>query len=171
MEIADWGSGSPTGRRGEENHAIAATTVASSLPTHPVFCLWTPLSSCFRGGWLVGGVGSALPAWKACSSTAAGQRSTLQAGCLPNPEGEGSGLGLPYMPPARTEWALPPASRAEHISTVLALNTTRYLTLERDYLPWEAALSNLGYLKTMFDRSEVYGPMKVSLSRTPRTGE
>ncbi|KAJ6662846.1 hypothetical protein lerEdw1_011050 [Lerista edwardsae] len=51
-------------------------------------------------------------------------------------------------------------ARAQHISTVLALNTTRYLTKERDYLPWDAALSNLGYFKIMFDRSEVYGPMK-----------
>lgn len=51
-------------------------------------------------------------------------------------------------------------ARAKHVSTVLALDTTRYLTEEREYLPWDAALSNLGYFKLMFDRSEVYGPMK-----------
>ncbi|XP_015284404.1 PREDICTED: aminopeptidase N [Gekko japonicus] len=51
-------------------------------------------------------------------------------------------------------------ARAKYISTELALNTTRYLSQEFDYLPWEAALSNLGYFKLMFDRSEVYGPMK-----------
>nr|XP_056721981.1 aminopeptidase N [Euleptes europaea] len=51
-------------------------------------------------------------------------------------------------------------ARAKYISTELALNTTRYLFQERDYLPWETALSNLGYFKLMFDRSEVYGPMK-----------
>lgn len=28
-------------------------------------------------------------------------------------------------------------------------------------MPWEAALSSLSYFKLMFDRSEVYGPMKV----------
>lgn len=51
-------------------------------------------------------------------------------------------------------------ARARHIPTVLALNSTRYLAKERDYLPWDAALNNLGYIKTMFDRSEVYGPMR-----------
>ncbi|KAL8197337.1 UNVERIFIED_CONTAM: hypothetical protein K2H54_020589 [Gekko kuhli] len=51
-------------------------------------------------------------------------------------------------------------ARAKYISTELALNTTRYLSQELDYLPWETALSNLGYFQLMFDRSEVYGPMK-----------
>uniref|UniRef100_A0ACB8E535 Uncharacterized protein n=1 Tax=Sphaerodactylus townsendi TaxID=933632 RepID=A0ACB8E535_9SAUR len=51
-------------------------------------------------------------------------------------------------------------ARANYTSTELALNTTRYLSLETDYLPWDTALSNLGYFKLMFDRSEVYGPMK-----------
>ncbi|XP_042331729.1 aminopeptidase N [Sceloporus undulatus] len=51
-------------------------------------------------------------------------------------------------------------ARAKHTSTILALNTTRYLAKETDYLPWDAALSNLGYFRLMFDRSEVYGPMK-----------
>ncbi|XP_060116224.1 aminopeptidase N [Heteronotia binoei] len=51
-------------------------------------------------------------------------------------------------------------ARAKYISTELALNTTRYLSEELDYLPWDAALSNLGYFKLMFDRSEVYGPMQ-----------
>ncbi|XP_062998822.1 aminopeptidase N [Elgaria multicarinata webbii] len=56
-------------------------------------------------------------------------------------------------------------ARAKHISTVLALNTTRYLAKERDYLPWTAATSNLGYFKIMFDRSEVYGPMKTYVQK------
>lgn len=60
--------------------------------------------------------------------------------------------------------SLCPTYRARHITTVLALNSTRYLAKERDYLPWDAALNNLGYIKTMFDRSEVYGPMRVSPS-------
>ncbi|XP_054858173.1 aminopeptidase N [Eublepharis macularius] len=56
-------------------------------------------------------------------------------------------------------------ARAKYISTELALNTTRYLADERDYLPWDTALSNLGYFKLMFDRSEVYGPMKKYIQK------
>ncbi|KAM3827919.1 aminopeptidase N isoform 1-T7 [Vipera latastei] len=51
-------------------------------------------------------------------------------------------------------------ARAKHVGTDLALNTTRYLAQERDYLPWDAALDNLDYFRLMFDRSEVYGPMQ-----------
>lgn len=51
-------------------------------------------------------------------------------------------------------------ARAKHIGIVLALNTTTYLDKEREYLPWSAALDNLGYFRLMFDRSEVYGPMQ-----------
>lgn len=51
-------------------------------------------------------------------------------------------------------------ARAKYISILLALNTTRYLGQEREYLPWSAALDNLGYFRLMFDRSEVYGPMQ-----------
>ncbi|XP_053898785.1 aminopeptidase N [Malaclemys terrapin pileata] len=51
-------------------------------------------------------------------------------------------------------------ARAKHISITLALNTTTYLDKEREYLPWSAALDNLGYFRLMFDRSEVYGPMQ-----------
>uniref|UniRef100_A0A674J9P0 Aminopeptidase n=1 Tax=Terrapene triunguis TaxID=2587831 RepID=A0A674J9P0_9SAUR len=53
-------------------------------------------------------------------------------------------------------------ARAKHINITLALNTTTYLGKEREYLPWSAALDNLGYFRLMFDRSEVYGPMQVS---------
>ncbi|XP_015667388.1 aminopeptidase N [Protobothrops mucrosquamatus] len=51
-------------------------------------------------------------------------------------------------------------ARAKHVGTDLALNTTRYLALEREYLPWDTALGNLDYFRLMFDRSEVYGPMQ-----------
>uniref|UniRef100_A0A670KCE6 Aminopeptidase n=1 Tax=Podarcis muralis TaxID=64176 RepID=A0A670KCE6_PODMU len=50
-------------------------------------------------------------------------------------------------------------------STELALNTTLYLGNERDYLPWSAALSNLGYFQLMFDRSQVYGPMQKYIQK------
>ncbi|KAJ8252138.1 hypothetical protein COCON_G00214500 [Conger conger] len=51
-------------------------------------------------------------------------------------------------------------ARADEISTILALSTTKYLSSERDYMPWESALDNLGYFTLMFDRTEVYGPMQ-----------
>uniref|UniRef100_A0A8C2X9K7 Aminopeptidase n=1 Tax=Cyclopterus lumpus TaxID=8103 RepID=A0A8C2X9K7_CYCLU len=51
-------------------------------------------------------------------------------------------------------------ARAKIIPTELALDTTKYLNQERDYMPWESALSNLDFFYLMFDRSEVYGPMQ-----------
>ncbi|TNN32735.1 Aminopeptidase Ey [Liparis tanakae] len=56
-------------------------------------------------------------------------------------------------------------ARAKIIPTVLALDTTKYLDKERDYMPWESALSNLDFFYLMFDRSEVYGPMKNYLRK------
>lgn len=51
--------------------------------------------------------------------------------------------------------------RAKYISTTLALRTTEYLSLEREYMPWKSALDNLDYFYLMFDRSEVYGYLQV----------
>ncbi|KAM9808144.1 uncharacterized protein ACB057_005988 [Neosynchiropus ocellatus] len=56
-------------------------------------------------------------------------------------------------------------ARAKHISTILALKTTQYLSRERDYLPWKSALNNLDFFYLMFDRSEVYGPMQDYLRK------
>ncbi|NXT16033.1 AMPN Aminopeptidase, partial [Prunella fulvescens] len=50
-------------------------------------------------------------------------------------------------------------ARAKYISVTLALNTTRFLGQETEYMPWQAALSNLQYFQQMFDRSEVFGAM------------
>lgn len=52
--------------------------------------------------------------------------------------------------------------RAKIIDTTLALKTTKYLSNERDYIPWESALRNLDYYILMFDRTEVYGALQVS---------
>lgn len=52
--------------------------------------------------------------------------------------------------------------RAKIINTTLALRSTRYLSKERDYIPWESALGNLQYFILMFDRTEVYGAFEVS---------
>ncbi|XP_037111087.1 alanyl (membrane) aminopeptidase b [Syngnathus acus] len=56
-------------------------------------------------------------------------------------------------------------ARAKIIPTVLALETTKYLDKEREYMPWESALNNLDFFYLMFDRSEVYGPMQDYLKK------
>ncbi|NXM78588.1 AMPN Aminopeptidase, partial [Serilophus lunatus] len=50
-------------------------------------------------------------------------------------------------------------ARAKYVNVTLALDTTRFLSKETEYMPWEAALNNLQYLQLMFDRSEVFGAM------------
>lgn len=54
-------------------------------------------------------------------------------------------------------------ARAGHVNVTLALNMTRYLKGEVEYIPWESALRNFDYFLFMFDRSEVYGPMQAYL--------
>ncbi|XP_042268840.1 aminopeptidase N-like isoform X1 [Thunnus maccoyii] len=56
-------------------------------------------------------------------------------------------------------------ARAKLIDTVLALNTTKYLNKEREYMPWESALNNLDFFYLMFDRSEIYGYMQDYLRK------
>ncbi|XP_030045544.1 aminopeptidase Ey isoform X1 [Microcaecilia unicolor] len=51
-------------------------------------------------------------------------------------------------------------ARAKYINTTTALDTTKFLYNETEYMPWQAALGSLSYFRLMFDRSEVYGPMK-----------
>lgn len=52
---------------------------------------------------------------------------------------------------------------AQKIPITIALSNTLFLDKETEYMPWEAALTSLNYFKLMFDRSEVYGPMKKYL--------
>lgn len=47
------------------------------------------------------------------------------------------------------------------MNITLALETTKFLAKEVEYMPWKTAISNLNYFFLMFDRSEVYGPMQV----------
>lgn len=51
--------------------------------------------------------------------------------------------------------------RAKIVNTTLALRTTKFLSKEVEYMPWQTASRNLDYFFLMFDRSEVYGPMQV----------
>lgn len=53
--------------------------------------------------------------------------------------------------------------RAKLINITQALNSTRYLSNETEFPPWEVATLNMRYLHRMFDRTEVNGPMQVWL--------
>ncbi len=54
-------------------------------------------------------------------------------------------------------------ARAGKLDYELALQVTSYLGKEVEYLPWNSALSGLGYLNTMLKRTAAYGEFKVSL--------
>uniref|UniRef100_A0A8D0VSX2 Aminopeptidase n=1 Tax=Sus scrofa TaxID=9823 RepID=A0A8D0VSX2_PIG len=54
---------------------------------------------------------------------------------------------------------------AHMVPVTLALDNTLFLNGEKEYMPWQAALSSLSYFSLMFDRSEVYGPMKKYLRK------
>ncbi|KAM8891449.1 alanyl (membrane) aminopeptidase-like b isoform 2-T2 [Spinachia spinachia] len=54
-------------------------------------------------------------------------------------------------------------ARAKLVEVSLALNSTRFLRDETEFLPWKLAVRNLEYFVLMFDRSEVNGPMQAYL--------
>lgn len=54
-------------------------------------------------------------------------------------------------------------ARAGQLSYEISLSATSYLGNETDYVPWTAALDNLGYLESMFTRTSGYGSLKVML--------
>ncbi|XP_039979935.1 aminopeptidase N-like [Xiphias gladius] len=56
-------------------------------------------------------------------------------------------------------------ARAKIISTTLALTATKYLSKERDYIPWESALRNFDYYILMFDRTGVFGALQAYLKK------
>ncbi|XP_028263796.1 alanyl (membrane) aminopeptidase-like b isoform X2 [Parambassis ranga] len=56
-------------------------------------------------------------------------------------------------------------ARAKLLDVTLALNSTRFLSKEKEYLPWESAIRNLKYFVLMFDRTEVNGPMQAYLRK------
>lgn len=56
-------------------------------------------------------------------------------------------------------------ARAKIINTTLALKTTKYLSKETDYIPWDVAMKNLYYYTLMFERTEVYGALKSYLKK------
>lgn len=53
------------------------------------------------------------------------------------------------------------------VNITLALRTTRFLEKEHEYMPWQAARDNLGYIFLMFGRSEVFGSIQVGQRSHP----
>ena len=54
-------------------------------------------------------------------------------------------------------------ARAGLLNYSLALDMTRYLEHETEYIPWKAALSALHYIDSMFATSGHYDKLKVRL--------
>lgn len=54
---------------------------------------------------------------------------------------------------------------ARQVPVTLALDNTLFLINEKEYLPWQAAVSSLSYFKLMFEGSEVYGSMQKYLKK------
>uniref|UniRef100_A0A182PTT0 Aminopeptidase N n=1 Tax=Anopheles epiroticus TaxID=199890 RepID=A0A182PTT0_9DIPT len=51
-------------------------------------------------------------------------------------------------------------ARAGYLDYAVALNVTRYLVHETDYVPWKAAIAALNYIDSMFIRTRNYGLFK-----------
>ncbi|XP_023669966.2 aminopeptidase N-like [Paramormyrops kingsleyae] len=56
-------------------------------------------------------------------------------------------------------------ARAKILSTTLAMRLTKYLSKEREYIPWASAINNLDYFILMFDGSKEYAPLKEYLKK------
>ncbi|XP_069840571.1 aminopeptidase Ey-like [Dendropsophus ebraccatus] len=56
-------------------------------------------------------------------------------------------------------------ARAEIIKTTRALETTKFLSKDVEYMSWQAAINSLSYFTQMFDRTEVYGPMRAYMKQ------
>ncbi|XP_047490104.1 aminopeptidase N-like [Penaeus chinensis] len=52
-------------------------------------------------------------------------------------------------------------ARAGQLPYETALGLTPYLAQEKEYTPWEAAMSSLSYIEKMFTRTAGYGPLRV----------
>ncbi|XP_029697770.1 aminopeptidase N isoform X1 [Takifugu rubripes] len=54
-------------------------------------------------------------------------------------------------------------ARANLVNVTLALDSTRFLRKETEYIPWEAATRNLQYFVLMFQHTEAFGPLQTYL--------
>ena len=51
--------------------------------------------------------------------------------------------------------------RSGDLDMKIALQTVNYLANEREYIVWEAALGELGYVDAMLERTSLYGSFAV----------
>ncbi|XP_076880958.1 aminopeptidase N-like isoform X2 [Brachyhypopomus gauderio] len=51
-------------------------------------------------------------------------------------------------------------ARAKIIKQTMALSTTKYLSKDMEYVPWDSAIRNLNYLSYMLEQTEVHGAMQ-----------
>lgn len=54
--------------------------------------------------------------------------------------------------------------RAKLVNVTLALDSTRFLWKETEYIPWEAAMRNLRYFVLMFQHTEAFGPLQACVT-------
>ena len=54
-------------------------------------------------------------------------------------------------------------ARSGRLDYSVALNLTRYLSNEREYLPWKSASMALKFLDSMLGRTPIYGVFQVNL--------
>lgn len=54
--------------------------------------------------------------------------------------------------------------RAKLVNVTLALDLTRFLRKETEYVPWEAATRNLRYFVLMFQHTEAFGPLQACVT-------
>ncbi|KAG5848584.1 hypothetical protein ANANG_G00100000 [Anguilla anguilla] len=56
-------------------------------------------------------------------------------------------------------------SRANYVNVTLALRITKYLLKDTEFIPWETARKPLESIILLFDRTEVYGPLKAYIMK------
>ncbi len=54
-------------------------------------------------------------------------------------------------------------ARSGDLDQVTALGLTEYLDVEKEYLPWDATLAVMAYIRDMFSRYPGYGPLEVKI--------
>lgn len=54
--------------------------------------------------------------------------------------------------------------RAKLVNVTLALDSTRFLRKETEYIPWEAAMRNLQYFVFMLQHTEAFGPLQACVT-------
>ena len=69
---------------------------------------------------------------------------------------------IPPPPFASSFPPLPsPSASAGYVDVLLGYQATQYLANETEYVPWQAAITNLEYVDRMFVKSSGYGALKV----------